>query len=80
MKVNFEFVGMLRKFNNWKNRAELELPDGCTAKEAMKNFEAVQGFTKEFGFVTIDGKKYADSDITLKEGDTVKVFPKSFGG
>jgi molybdopterin converting factor small subunit len=80
MKVNFEFVGMLRKFNNWKNRSELELPEGCTAKEAMKTFEAVSGFTKELGFVTVGGKKYKDSDVVLKDGDTVKVFPKSFGG
>jgi molybdopterin converting factor small subunit len=80
MKVNFEFVGMLRKFNNWKNRSELDLPDGCTVKEAMKKFEADDGFTKELGFVTVGGKKHTDSDVELKDGDIVKVFPKSFGG
>ncbi|MDR2610461.1 MAG: MoaD/ThiS family protein [Clostridiales Family XIII bacterium] len=80
MKVNFEFVGMLRKFNNWQNRSTFELPDGCTAKEAMAKFEAEAGFAKEFGFITIGGKKHADNDVTLKDGDTVKIFPKSFGG
>ena len=81
IKVEIEFIGMLRKFNNWKPRITLELPDGTTGREALKLFDLEQGVSREMGFLVVNGKKYTKNDtVTLKDGDKAKAFPRSFGG
>ena len=80
MKVKLEFVGMIKKLNNWKPSIILDIPESSTVDFALKEVGIEWGRTKEFGFVMIDKKKVKDKEKILNSDEIMKVFPRSFGG
>ena len=73
------FNGPVRQLNNWKNVAEIELPDGSTGLDLCDHFNIVPGKTRLYGFLIRDGKKIKEAE-ELRDGDTIKVNGKSAGG
>jgi hypothetical protein len=79
MKINCEFIGMTRKYNDWQSKREVELPDGADSTDLLEQFDIVPGVTAEFGFISVNNNHESGS-VALKDGDLVKVYAKSFGG
>jgi hypothetical protein len=70
---------MLKKFAGWKARHILELDEDETLYSALNKLGINMKESKAYGFAIIDGKKIKE-DTVLKDGNIIKVFPKSFGG
>ena len=79
MKIMMEFSSTAKQLNDWQSTKEIELPDGSTTIDVLQYFNT--GFTGENGvaFLVINGVK-SQAEEVLKDGDHVKVFPKSFAG
>lgn len=79
MKITIELQGMLKKFAGWKAKHIVEVPAKSTLFDALNKISPDVTESKRFGFAIIDGKKIKEN-APLKEGDKIKIFPKSFGG
>ena len=79
MKVTILLQGMLKKFAGWKARHVVEIKENETLYQVLSRLGINANDSKAFGFAIIDGKKIK-GDAVLKDGNIVKVFPKSFGG
>ena len=79
MKVKISLRGPLVKFFDGEKERVAEVPDGCSAEEALRTVGIEWTQIKNFGFVAINSKRVMISD-TLKEGDELKAYPKISGG
>jgi hypothetical protein len=57
----------------------VEVPDGCSAEEALESVGIEWKAVSNFGFVAVNGKRVMIYD-KLKEGDELKAYPKISGG
>ena len=79
MKIKVLFNGPVRKLNNWKNVANIELPEGATGFDLCDHFDIVPKQNRLYGFLIRDGKKIPE-ETELHDGDTIKVNGKTAGG
>lgn len=71
--------GSLRKkIGDWKKK-EFEVPDNCTAREALIFLDLNPDKIPNFGMTVINGMK-ASLDDTLAPGDELKIWSKITGG
>lgn len=79
MKIKITLRGTLTKYFEGDKERIVEVPDGCTAEEALK-FVGID-WTKidNFGFVAINGLRVMIYD-KLKDGDELKAYSKISGG
>lgn len=79
MQVRITLRGTLRKYFGDEKERIVEVPDDCTAEEALRL--AGLDWTKidNFGFVAINGMRVMIYD-KLKEGDELKAYSKISGG
>ena len=69
----------MTKFFDGEKERITEVPDGCSAEEALLVVGIDWRQVKNFGFVAINSKK-AMMDDRLEEGDELKAWPKISGG
>lgn len=79
MKITITLRGSLLKYFDGQKEREVELPDGCSAAEALKTVGIDWQETPNFGFVAINNMRVMIDDL-LKEGDVLKAYPKISGG
>jgi molybdopterin converting factor small subunit len=79
MKITISLRGALTKYFDGKKERIIEVPDGCTAEEALRLIGIDWKQIKNFGFVAINSKKVMMNE-TLKEGDELKAYPRISGG
>ena len=79
MRITISLRGPLKKFFGGEKERIIEVPDGCSAEEALLAVGLDWKQIKNFGFVAINSKK-AMMDDRLKEGDELKAWPKISGG
>jgi len=79
MKITISLRGPLTKFFGGEKERIVEVPDGCSAEEALLVAGIDWKQIKNFGFVAINSKKAMIYDL-LHEGDELKAYPKISGG
>ena len=79
MQITISLRGPLVKFFDGEKERVVEVPDGCSAEEALRAVGIDWKQIKNFGFVAINSKRVMIYD-TLKEGDELKAYPKISGG
>ena len=79
MKIKISLRGPLVKFFDGEKERTVEVPDGCSAEEALRAVGIDWRQIKNFGFVAINSKRVMIDDA-LKEGDELKAYPKISGG
>jgi len=79
MKITISLRGTLIKFFDGEKKRTVEVPDGCSAEEALRVVGIDWQQVKNFGFVAINSKRVMIYE-TLKEGDELKAYPKISGG
>ena len=79
MKITITLRGSLTKFFQGEKERVVEVPDGCTAEEALKSIGIDWREVRNFGFVAINSKRVMIYD-KLEEGDELKAYPKISGG
>ncbi len=57
----------------------VEVPDGCSAEEALNSVGIDWKTVSNFGFVAVNSKRVMIYD-KLEEGDELKAYPKISGG
>jgi len=79
MKITISLRGSLVKLFGGEKERIIEVPDGCSAEEALLAVGIDWKLVKNFGFVAINSKKAMMYD-RLEEGDELKAWPKISGG
>jgi hypothetical protein len=79
MKITLQLRGSLTKYFEGEKTRQIEVPDGCTAEEALKTAGIDWTVISNFGFVAVNGKRVMIYD-KLQEGDELKAYPKISGG
>ena len=79
MKIKILLKGSLEKFFDGENERFADVPDGCSAEEALLAVGIDWKKVRNFGFVAINSKRVMIDEI-LKEGDELKAYPKITGG
>ena len=79
MKIKISLRGPLVKYFGGEKERIVEVPDGCSAEEALRTVGIDWTQIKNFGFVAINSKRVMIYD-SLKEGDELKAYPKISGG
>lgn len=79
MKITITLRGSLTKYFQGEKERTVEVPDHCTAEEALKTVGIDWTQIKNFGFVAINSQRVMIYD-QLKEGDELKAYPKISGG
>ena len=79
MKIKILLRGPLVRFFDGENERIAEVPDGCSAEDALRTVGIDWTQIKNFGFVAINSKRVMIYD-KLKEGDELKAYPKISGG
>jgi molybdopterin converting factor small subunit len=79
MKIKISLRGPLTKYLNGEKERITEVPDECSAEEALRIIGIDWKQIKNFGFVAINSKKAMMNDV-LKEGDELKAYPRISGG
>jgi len=79
MKITISLRGTLTKFFDGEKERLVEVPDDCSAEEALEAVGINWQEIKNFGFVAINSKRTMIYD-KLKEGDELKAYPKISGG
>ena len=79
MKITISLRGTLTKFFDGEKQRIVEVPENCSAEEALRTVGIDWQQIKNFGFVAINSKRVMIYD-TLKEGDELKAYPKISGG
>lgn len=79
MQVRITLRGTLRKYFEDEKEKIVEVPDGCTAEEALKLVGIDWTKIDNFGFVAINGMRVMIYD-KLKDGDELKAYSKISGG
>lgn len=79
MKILLTTRGSLRKkIGDWKKK-EFEVPDGCTAREALCYLDLDPEKIPNFGMTVINGVK-ATLEDGLNPGDELKIWSRITGG
>ena len=76
MRVEVRFHGELRKYNGNREARILELPAGATVYDALQRTGVP---LEEIALVALNGSR-TDWNVTLKDGDSIKVFQMVAGG
>lgn len=71
--------GTLGRFFDRQKEITIEVPDGCTAAEALRHAGLDWETCPSFGFVAINGMRTM-IDAELKDGDELKAYSKISGG
>ena len=79
MRIKISLRGHLTKFFDGEKERMAEVPDGCSAEEALRVVGIDWREVRNFGFVAINSKRAMIFD-KLKEGDELKAYPKISGG
>lgn len=79
MNITITLRGALTKYFDGQRERKIEVPDGCSAEEALKLAGIDWKKIDNFGFVAINGKRVMIYD-KLKEGDELKAYSKISGG
>ena len=79
MKITITLRGSLIKYLQGDKERIVEVPDSCTAEEALKTIGIDWTQIKNFGFVAVNSQRIMIYD-KLKEGDELKAYPKISGG
>ena len=79
MKITIALRGTLTKFFDGEKQRIVEVPEGCSAEDALRTVGIDWQQIKNFGFVAINSKRVMIYD-SLKEGDELKAYPKISGG
>jgi hypothetical protein len=80
MKITFVFIGGMKfAVGGGKNQLVLDVPENATVADALKQVGVDCAEKTLFSFATVSGAK-VDPAYVLKPGDTMKLFPRSFGG
>ncbi len=79
MQITIQLRGSLIKYFDGEKARTAEVPDGCTAEEALKSVSIDWAAVSNFGFVAVNGKRVMIYE-KLKEGDELKAYPKISGG
>jgi hypothetical protein len=79
VKIKILLRGSLVKYFGGESERIADVPDGCSAEEALRIVGIDWKEVKNFGFVAINSKRVMIYDI-LKEGDELKAYPKISGG
>jgi hypothetical protein len=79
MTITITLRGTLTKYFKGQREIEIEVPEGCTAEEALKLAGIDWTKIDNFGFVAINGKRVMIYD-KLQEGDELKAYSKISGG
>ncbi|MFA7660895.1 MAG: hypothetical protein WCX60_06840 [Anaerovoracaceae bacterium] len=79
MKIKILLRGTLTKYFEGDKERIAEIPDSCTAEEALKLVGIDWTKIDNFGFVAIDGMRAMIYD-KLKDGDELKAYSKISGG
>ena len=79
MKVKILLKGSLVKFFDGDKERTVDVPEGCSAEDALRSVGVDWTKIKNFGFVAINSKRVMIYDI-LKDGDELKAYPKISGG
>lgn len=79
MRIKILLRGSLVKYFNGEKERMAEVPDGCTAEEALRTVGIDWTQIRNFGFVAVNSKRVMIHDA-LEEGDELKAYPKITGG
>lgn len=79
MRITITLRGSLMKYFQGEKVRTVEVPDGCSAEEALKTIGIDWTQIKNFGFAAVNGQRVMIYD-KLKEGDELKAYPKISGG
>ena len=79
MKMKILLRGALTKYFNGEKERIVEVPDGCTAEEALKLSGIDWTKIDNFGFVAVNGMRVMITE-KLKDGDELKAYSKISGG
>ncbi len=79
MQITIQLRGSLTKYFDGEKARSAEVPDGCTAEEALRAVGIDWTAVSNFGFVAVNGKRVMIYD-KLRDGDELKAYPKISGG
>ena len=79
MNIKISLRGNLSKYTNGSKEIAVEVPDNCTAEDALKIVGIDWTQINNFGFVAVNNKKIMIYD-RLQEGDELKAYPRISGG
>lgn len=79
MRITISLRGHLVKHFEGEKQRVADVPDGCSAGDALKAVGIDWENLKNFGFVAINSHRVM-IDAPLKEGDELKAYPKISGG
>lgn len=79
MKITITLRGTLTKYLEGQKEKVIEVPESCTAEEALKLIGMDWTKIDNFGFVAVNGMRVMIHD-KLKEGDQLKAYSKISGG
>lgn len=79
MKIKITLRGGLTKYFQGEKERIVEVPDSCTAEEALRTIGIDWTQIKNFGFVAVNSQRVMIYE-RLKEGDELKAYPKISGG
>jgi hypothetical protein len=79
VKITISLRGTLTKYFKGGRERVAEVPDGCSAEDALLAVGIDWREIRNFGFVAINSKRAMIYD-TLKEGDELKAYSKISGG
>jgi len=79
VKITISLRGPLTRFFGGEKERIVEVPEGCSAEDALRTVGIDWKEVKNFGFVAINSKRVMIYD-KLEEGDELKAYPKISGG
>lgn len=79
MRIRISLRGSLIKFFDGVKEKDVDVPDGCSAAEALFSVGIDWKKVSNFGFVAVNNSRVM-IDHSLKEGDVLKAYPKISGG
>lgn len=79
MQITIQLRGSLMKYFQGEKMRVVEVPDNCSAEEALRTVGIDWTVMKNFGFVAVNGNRVMIFD-QVKEGDELKAYPKISGG
>ncbi|MDR0886682.1 MAG: MoaD/ThiS family protein [Clostridiales Family XIII bacterium] len=84
MTLKIIMVGSMKNAFGWKPSVTVDVDkDEITGEDLLSLIGLDRDEAKMFGFLLVNGTKVnreAAVDFIIKEGDTIKAFPKTFGG
>jgi sulfur carrier protein ThiS len=79
MQITIQLRGSLMKYFQGEKSRTVEVPENCSAEEALRTVGIDWTAVGNFGFVAVNGRRVMIYD-KLKDGDELKAYPKISGG